>query len=129
MVLQQQQEIVTHLVVAAALSVLKMRRGVVVSALDFTCGDRAVGLRALLSSAAEFLSLPLLLLADKYEVSCLRQSCLQFMMDHVVQSPDTNRALTWYQYAQVSYEEKRRIVMISFMMMVKLVILMMMMRW
>ena len=67
--------------------------------------------------------LPLLLLADKYEVSCLRQSCLQFMMDHVVQSPDTNRALTWYQYAQVSYEEKRRIVMISFMMMVKLVYL------
>ena len=45
--------------------------------------------------------LPLLLLADKYEVSCLRQSCLRFMMDHVVQSPDTNRALTWYQYAQV----------------------------
>ena len=68
--------------------------------------------------------LPLLLLADKYEVSCLRRSCLQFMMDHVVQSPDTNRALTWYQYAQVGCEEKKRVEVMSFKVMVKLVILM-----
>ena len=68
--------------------------------------------------------LPLLLLADKYEVSCLRRSCLQFMMDHVVQSPDTNRALTWYQYAQVGCEEETRVEVMSFKVMVKLVILM-----
>ncbi|XP_076445744.1 BTB/POZ domain-containing protein 17-like [Babylonia areolata] len=52
--------------------------------------------------------LPLLLLADKYEVDCLRRSCLTFMMDHIVQSPDTNRALTWYQYAQMTCQHELR---------------------
>ena len=51
---------------AAALSVLKMRRGVVVSALDLTCGERVVGLGAPTlprpSAAVEFRSPPALLL-------------------------------------------------------------------
>ncbi|KAK7108010.1 BTB/POZ domain-containing protein 17-like isoform X2 [Littorina saxatilis] len=58
--------------------------------------------------------LPLLLLADKYEVACLRRSCLQFMMEHIVQSPDTNRALTWYQYAQMTGQSELRDKCLSF---------------
>ncbi|KAL8593749.1 hypothetical protein ACOMHN_032355 [Nucella lapillus] len=52
--------------------------------------------------------LPLLLLADKYQVDCLRRSCLTFMGDHIVQSPDTNRALTWGQYAQMTGQSELR---------------------
>lgn len=58
--------------------------------------------------------LPLLLLADKYEVDSLRSSCLKFMMEHIVQAPNTNRALTWYQYAQVTGQEELRDKCLSF---------------
>lgn len=46
--------------------------------------------------------LPILLLADKYSVSTLEQVCVTYMMHHIVESPDTNRTLSWYQYAKMT---------------------------
>lgn len=46
--------------------------------------------------------LPLLLLADKYEVSKLRETCLSYMGRHIVETADANRAVTWYLYAQAT---------------------------
>lgn len=48
--------------------------------------------------------LPMLLLADKYEIPALRESCIAYMLRHVVESPDSNRTLTWYQYAKMTGE-------------------------
>ncbi|XP_067676062.1 BTB/POZ domain-containing protein 17-like isoform X1 [Haliotis asinina] len=50
--------------------------------------------------------LPILLLADKYSITTLRESCIEYMMRHIVESPDTNRTLTWYQYAKMTGQEK-----------------------
>lgn len=46
--------------------------------------------------------LPILLLADKYSVPTLGQVCVDYMMHHIVESPDTNRTLSWYQYAKIT---------------------------
>lgn len=50
--------------------------------------------------------LPVLILADKYCIPSLCESCVQYMLQHVVESPDTNRALSWYQYAKIRGYEK-----------------------
>ncbi|KAK6187647.1 hypothetical protein SNE40_005626 [Patella caerulea] len=47
-------------------------------------------------------TLPVLLLADKYSVKTLQKSCVNYMLTHIVASPDTNRTLTWYQYAKMT---------------------------
>ena len=46
--------------------------------------------------------LPILLLADKYCIRKLCQSCVHYMLRHIVESPDTNRTLSWYQYAKMT---------------------------
>lgn len=46
--------------------------------------------------------LPILLLADKYSIRILRESCVAYMSRHIVESPDTNRTLSWYQYAKMT---------------------------
>ncbi|XP_061195683.1 BTB/POZ domain-containing protein 17-like [Saccostrea echinata] len=46
--------------------------------------------------------LPVLILADKYSIRTLCASCVEYMLQHVVESPDTNRALSWYQYAKIT---------------------------
>lgn len=46
--------------------------------------------------------LPILLLADKYNISSLSQTCIEYMLHHVVESPDTNRTLSWYQYGKMT---------------------------
>lgn len=46
--------------------------------------------------------LPLLLLADKYEIPKLRETCLAYMSRHIVETADANRAITWYLYAQMT---------------------------
>lgn len=51
-------------------------------------------------------TLPILLLADKYSLVSLRKSCVDYMMRHIVESPDTNRTLTWYQYAKMTSQEE-----------------------
>lgn len=50
--------------------------------------------------------LPVLILADKYCIPSLCESCVQYMLQHVVESPDTNRALSWYQYAKITGYKK-----------------------
>lgn len=50
--------------------------------------------------------LPVLILADKYCIPSLCESCVQYMSQHVVESPDTNRTLSWYQYAKIRGYEK-----------------------
>lgn len=40
-------------------------------------------------------ALPLLLLADKYNVQPLRNVCVDYMMKHIEESPDKNKTLTW----------------------------------
>ncbi|XP_014775741.1 BTB/POZ domain-containing protein 17 isoform X2 [Octopus bimaculoides] len=51
-------------------------------------------------------TLPILLLADKYSLSSLRKSCVDYMLRHIVESPDTNRTLTWYQYAKMTNQDE-----------------------
>ncbi|WAR06922.1 BTBDH-like protein [Mya arenaria] len=46
--------------------------------------------------------LPILLLADKYSIQTLGQTCVDYMLQHVVETPDTNRTLSWYHYAKVT---------------------------
>jgi hypothetical protein len=46
--------------------------------------------------------LPVLLLADKYGIKQLCESCVSYMMQHIVESPDSNRTLSWYQYAKMT---------------------------
>ena len=46
--------------------------------------------------------LPVLLLADKYGLPALGQTCVDYMLHHVVENPDTNRTLSWYQYAKMT---------------------------
>ncbi|XP_076077777.1 BTB/POZ domain-containing protein 17-like isoform X1 [Mytilus galloprovincialis] len=46
--------------------------------------------------------LPVLLLADKYGIKRLCDSCVDYMMQHIVESPDSNRTLSWYQYAKMT---------------------------
>ncbi|KAH3725252.1 BTB/POZ domain-containing protein 17-like [Dreissena polymorpha] len=46
--------------------------------------------------------LPILLLADKYNIPALGQTCVEYMLHHVVENPDTNRTLSWYQYAKIT---------------------------
>ncbi|KAL4233057.1 BTB/POZ domain-containing protein 17 [Mactra antiquata] len=46
--------------------------------------------------------LPILLLADKYCMPALSNTCVEYMTCHIVQSPDTNRTLSWYQYAKMT---------------------------
>lgn len=46
--------------------------------------------------------LPVLLLADKYGIKQLCESCISYMMQHIVESPDSNRTLSWYQYAKMT---------------------------
>ena len=48
---------------------------------------------------------PLLLLADKYSIKVLRKTCIDYMSNHIVQYPDTNRTLTWYTYAKITNSE------------------------
>ena len=43
--------------------------------------------------------LGLLVLADKYNVPDLKECCSGYMSRHLVSTPDSNRAVTWYQYA------------------------------
>ncbi|XP_070577322.1 BTB/POZ domain-containing protein 17-like [Ptychodera flava] len=45
-------------------------------------------------------AVPLLILADKYNVPELKESCGAFMMRHLVTSPGNNHVLSWYQYAK-----------------------------
>nr|XP_022291077.1 BTB/POZ domain-containing protein 17-like [Crassostrea virginica]XP_022291078.1 BTB/POZ domain-containing protein 17-like [Crassostrea virginica]XP_022291079.1 BTB/POZ domain-containing protein 17-like [Crassostrea virginica]XP_022291080.1 BTB/POZ domain-containing protein 17-like [Crassostrea virginica]XP_022291082.1 BTB/POZ domain-containing protein 17-like [Crassostrea virginica] len=63
--------------------------------------------------------LPVLVLADKYCIRPLCESCVQYMLQHIVESPDTNRALSWYQYAKISgytqlQEETLRFILSNF---------------
>lgn len=46
--------------------------------------------------------LPILLLADKYSIPALGQACVEYMTRHTVESPDTNRTLSWYQYSKMT---------------------------
>lgn len=46
--------------------------------------------------------LPVLLLADKYCIPALGSACVEYMTCHIVESPDTNRTLSWYQYAKMT---------------------------
>ena len=46
--------------------------------------------------------LSILLLADKYNIAVLRETCVEYMLHHIVESPDTNRTLSWYQYAKMT---------------------------
>lgn len=46
--------------------------------------------------------LPILLLADKYSVPALSVVCVEYMTRHIVESPDTNRTLSWYQYSKMT---------------------------
>ena len=45
--------------------------------------------------------LPILMLADKYNVVDLREICTQYMMNHVVTTIRQNHAVSWYQYARL----------------------------
>ncbi|ESO89187.1 hypothetical protein LOTGIDRAFT_229085 [Lottia gigantea] len=51
-------------------------------------------------------TLPILLLADKYSIKTLQKSCVQYMQRHIVATPDTNRTLSWYQYAKLTSQEE-----------------------
>jgi hypothetical protein len=44
--------------------------------------------------------LPVLMLADKYNVVDLREVCLQYMCEHLVSTTAHNQAVSWLQYAQ-----------------------------
>ncbi|XP_060580004.1 BTB/POZ domain-containing protein 17-like isoform X2 [Ruditapes philippinarum] len=46
--------------------------------------------------------LPILLLADKYCIPALSTACVEYMTRHIVESPDTNRTLSWYQYSKMT---------------------------
>lgn len=46
--------------------------------------------------------LPILLLADKYSIPSLGEACVEYMTRHIVESPDTNRTLSWYQYSKMT---------------------------
>ena len=46
--------------------------------------------------------LPILLLADKYSIPLLQLACVEYMMRHIVESPDTNRTLSWCQYSKMT---------------------------
>ncbi|XP_045197983.2 BTB/POZ domain-containing protein 17-like isoform X2 [Mercenaria mercenaria] len=46
--------------------------------------------------------LPILLLADKYCIPALSVACVEYMTRHIVESPDTNRTLSWYQYSKMT---------------------------
>ncbi|KAK3576493.1 hypothetical protein CHS0354_034168 [Potamilus streckersoni] len=46
--------------------------------------------------------LPILLLSDKYGIQTLHQSSVEYMARHIVESPNTNRTLSWYQYAKMT---------------------------
>lgn len=46
--------------------------------------------------------LPVLLLADKYSIPALQEACVEYMMRHIVESPDTNRTLSWCQYSRMT---------------------------
>lgn len=50
--------------------------------------------------------LGLLVLADKYNIPDLKDCCSTYMSCHLVSTPDTNKSITWYQYAVAcnSYE-------------------------
>ena len=43
--------------------------------------------------------LPVLMLADKYNVCDLREVCLQYMCEHLVSTTTYNQAVSWLQYA------------------------------
>ncbi|KAK7503187.1 hypothetical protein BaRGS_00005452 [Batillaria attramentaria] len=58
--------------------------------------------------------LPLLLLADKYEIAKLRETCLAYMTRHIVETADANRAVTWYLYAQMTGQTAFRDQCLSF---------------
>ncbi|CAG5118362.1 unnamed protein product [Candidula unifasciata] len=51
-------------------------------------------------------ALPLLLLADKYNVQPLRNVCVDYMMKHIEESPDKNKTLTWYHYSKLTGPER-----------------------
>ncbi|KAK6987308.1 BTB/POZ domain-containing protein 17 [Biomphalaria glabrata] len=53
-------------------------------------------------------ALPLLLLADKYNVQSLRNACVEYMMKHIEELPDKNKTLTWYHYSKLTGPEKLR---------------------
>ena len=40
-------------------------------------------------------ALPLMFLADKYNVQSLRNACVDYMMKHIEELPDKNKTLTW----------------------------------
>lgn len=45
-------------------------------------------------------AIPILVLADKYAVEDLRDSVIKFMIANIAQQSDTNRTISWYQYAK-----------------------------
>ncbi|XP_005109673.1 BTB/POZ domain-containing protein 17 [Aplysia californica] len=53
-------------------------------------------------------ALPLLLLADKYNVQSLRNACVDYMMKHIEELPDKNKTLTWYHYSKLTGPERLR---------------------
>nr|KAG5711220.1 hypothetical protein BaRGS_004864 [Batillaria attramentaria] len=59
-------------------------------------------------------SATLLLLADKYEIAKLRETCLAYMTRHIVETADANRAVTWYLYAQMTGQTAFRDQCLSF---------------
>lgn len=50
--------------------------------------------------------LPLLMLADKYNVVELREICIDYMCSHVVSITRQNRAVSWFQYARLCGHHK-----------------------
>ncbi|XP_078001336.1 BTB/POZ domain-containing protein 17-like [Glandiceps talaboti] len=45
-------------------------------------------------------AVPLLILADKYNLPALKESCGEFMIKHLVTMPSNNHVLSWYQYSK-----------------------------
>ncbi|KAK2153064.1 hypothetical protein LSH36_309g02020 [Paralvinella palmiformis] len=50
--------------------------------------------------------LPILMLADKYNVCDLRAVCIQYMCEHLVSTTEHNHAISWLQYAQTGGHER-----------------------
>ncbi|GFN99273.1 BTB/POZ domain-containing protein 17 [Plakobranchus ocellatus] len=53
-------------------------------------------------------ALPLMFLADKYNVQSLRNACVDYMMKHIEELPDKNKTLTWYHYSKMTGPERLR---------------------
>ena len=51
-------------------------------------------------------AMPVLMLADKYNIQDLREVCTDYMTSHMVSVVHKNRAVSWLQYAQLSAHER-----------------------